>query len=148
MTLVIVSSAVRVVPNIWFWLLRPWDFGLWSIMKKIRMMADKIQVICSILYEKWLLEGILDRNSFVLYSDFYREVYSPCSFNNAKPKPSPIKVMAKLIEPAVIISFPIILLLLKLRVTIVRTRFYPILLMLMRMWTLPLKKTILSLLYP
>jgi hypothetical protein len=42
-------------------------------------------------------------------------------------------VITKLIEPAVIISFPIILLLLKLWVIVVRTRFYPILLMLMKM---------------
>lgn len=83
-------------------------------MKKIRMIADKIQIVCSIVYKKLLLEGILDRNSFVLYFDFYREVYSPCNFNSAKPKASPIKVITKLIEPAVIISFPIILLLLNL----------------------------------
>ena len=106
--LFILSSAVLVLPNNWFWFPKPCDLGLWRIMKKISATEHMIQRLCSIVF-KYLIElkEFLSKIPSFWVNFLVIKIYSPCNFNNAKPKANPTKVITKLTEPAATISFPI-----------------------------------------
>lgn len=106
--LFILSSAVLVLPNNWFWFPKPCDLGLWRIMKKISAIEHMIQRLCSIVFKYIInLKELLLKVPSVWVNFLVVKIYSPCSFNNAKPKANPTKVITKLTEPAATISFPI-----------------------------------------
>ena len=106
--LFILSSAVLVLPNNWFWFPKPCDLGLWRIMKTISAIEHMIQRLCSIVFKYIInLKELLLKVPSVWVNFLVVKIYSPCSFNNAKPKANPTKVITKLTEPAATISFPI-----------------------------------------
>lgn len=66
-----------------------------------------IQRLCSILFKYLIdLKESLSKIPSAFVNFLIIEIYSPCNFNNAKPKANPTKVIRKLTEPAAIISFP------------------------------------------